>query len=399
MTQTRKAVIAAARRTAVCPRGGALALLQADELAAPVLAQLVVDAGLEPEEVDCVFLGNALYGGGNPARLAALRAGLPQTVPALTIDTQCCSGLDAIVMGARLIEAGAADIVLAGGAESFSRSPIRMTRPVDPAVPPVAYDRPAFAPAPFGDPDLADAAAKLAAETGTSREDQAVFAVTSHDKARSARDYLRGRLVNAGGKLPEEDGFTRHLSLKTALRAPLLNGDNETGLSAATIACAADGAAAVLLMSEGAFQERFHLNSNESRMTGLKILASRSAGGSPAEPALVPIEVAKAMFAELGMDATKLAATELMEAYAVQAMVTAAHLGLASEGLNRMGGALARGHPIGASGAILAVHLFDLLTRKEAPAEGARNVGMALIAAAGGLGSGIAVSPAVRKGG
>ncbi|GAB2186276.1 thiolase family protein [Roseibium sp. LAB1] len=399
MTQTRRAVIAAARRTAVCPRGGALAMLQADELAAPVLAQLIVDAGIEPGDVDCVFLGNALYGGGNPARLAALRAGLPQTVPALTIDTQCCSGLDAILMGARMIEAGAADIVLAGGAESFSRSPIRMTRPVGPEDAPLAYDRPAFAPVPFADPDLAEAAAALAAETGTTREAQATFAVNSHEKARTALARLRERLIGAGGTLPLEDSFTRDLSLRTALRAPLLAGVAETGLNAATIACEADGAAAVLLMSEDVFHRRNGEGMRTDTKAGLKILSGKSAGGNPAQPSLVPGKVAKAMFADLCIDATDLAAVELMEAYAVQAMVTAQGLNLASDSLNQMGGALARGHPIGASGAILAVHLFDLLAREEAPAEGARNLGMALIAAAGGLGSGLLVSPFVQEGG
>jgi acetyl-CoA C-acetyltransferase len=390
--QSSKAVIAAARRTAVCPRGGALAMLQADELAAPVLAQLIVDAGIEPGDVDCVFLGNALYGGGNPSRLAALRAGLSQTVPALTIDTQCCSGLDAILMGARMIEAGAAEIVLAGGTESFSRSPIRMTRPADRTEPSVAYDRPAFAPESFDDPDLAEAAAKLAAETGTTKEAQAAYAVASHHKAMAAQAHLRERLVNEGESFPERDSFTRNLLPKTALRAPCLAGTPETGLSAATIACEADGAAAVLLMSEDVFRQRLDQNARENRKTGLKILTGHSIGGSPADPALVPIEVAKAMFSELGISASDLAATELMEAYAVQAMVTAERLALSPDVLNRLGGALSRGHPIGASGAILVVHLFEELAVKEAPAEGARNLGMALIAAAGGLGSGLLVS-------
>ncbi|MCV0429060.1 MAG: thiolase family protein, partial [Roseibium sp.] len=125
------AFIIAARRTPVAPRGGDLSAYQADELAAPVLAALVRDTGLSGNQVDHVILGNALYAGGNPARLAALRAGLPQSVPAMTLDTQCCSGLDAILQGVRLIESGAADCVLAGGAESFSRAPIRMHRPLD----------------------------------------------------------------------------------------------------------------------------------------------------------------------------------------------------------------------------------------------------------------------------
>ncbi|WP_269584711.1 thiolase family protein [Roseibium sp. Sym1] len=381
MRQASDAVIVAARRTAVCPRGGALSRLQADELAAPVLAALLEDAGIEPERVDHVLLGNALYGGGNPARLAALRAGLPQSVPAVTIDTQCCSGLDAILLGARLIEAGAADCVIAGGAESFSRAPIRMTRPRAAGEQPVPYDRPSFAPPPFTDPDLADAAARLAQERGITRTDQAAFAVGSHQKALAARPLLKDRLVRDGGTLPDRDGFTRKLSVETALRAPVLAGSVETGLNAATIACEADGAAFVLMMASTVL--------DGSPRQGMTVRAGLSMGGDPADPALVPVAAAKRLLASCGVPMADLEAVELMEAYAVQAMVTAKDLALDPSRLNGLGGALARGHPIGASGAVLAVHLFEQLTGEETPAEGRCARGMALIAAAGGLGTAV----------
>ncbi|MEP0406120.1 MAG: beta-ketoacyl synthase N-terminal-like domain-containing protein, partial [Roseibium sp.] len=157
-------LILAARRTAVAPRGGAFRALQADELAAPVIEALLLDSGVERASVDHVIFGNALYGGGNPARLAALRAGLPDCVPALTLDTQCCSGLDAILMASHLVRSGAARCVIAGGMESYSRAPIRMHRPATSKEEPVAYDRPSFAPFPERDPDLTVAAADLAAE-------------------------------------------------------------------------------------------------------------------------------------------------------------------------------------------------------------------------------------------
>ncbi|MFC6654551.1 thiolase family protein [Roseibium salinum] len=350
---TRRAVIVAARRTAIAPRGGALASFQADELAAPVLARLIEDAGLAADMVDQVILGNALYGGGNPARLAALRAGIPASVPALTVDTQCCSGLDAIILGARMIEAGAAACVLAGGTESFSRSPIRMHRPRTGEDQPVAYSRPAFAPPPFADPDLAEAAAGLADRLGIPRQAQAEFAVQSHAKAAAAAQGLGERLVPVGTSGPDRDSFTRALCFKAAMRAPVLAGTPETGLSAATIACEADGAAAVLLMSEEA-----------ARGIGrrcLRISGALSCGGDPADPALVPVALAGRLFGDLGIAADDLAAVELMEAYAVQAMVTADRLGLDPLGLNPLGGALARGHPIGASGAVLAVQLVERL--------------------------------------
>ncbi|WP_068408686.1 thiolase family protein [Labrenzia sp. OB1] len=383
MSAKRPVVIAAARRTAIAPRGGALSRFQADELAAPVLARLVADGGLAAGQVDHVILGNALYGGGNPARLAALRAGLPPSVPALTVDTQCCSGLDAILLAVRMIETGAADCILAGGAESFSRAPVRMHRPQRPEVRPVAYARPAFAPPPFEDPDLADAAARLAEERGVTRNAQAKFAMHSHAKAAEATEILRRRLVRVGETGPDLDTFTRALSLRTAMRAPVLTGTCDTGLSAATIACEADGAAAVLLMAED--------HRVDDGRPALRITGGLSSGGDPATPALAPIGVAETLLARLGVGPEDFSAIELMEAYAVQAMVTADTLKLDPQRLNPLGGALARGHPVGASGAVLAVQLFEKLLRCGSRPEIARFRGMALIAAAGGLASGLVV--------
>jgi acetyl-CoA C-acetyltransferase len=390
MTARRTAAIVAARRTAVAPRGGALKALQADELAAPVLRQLLEDAGVPGERVDHVILGNALYGGGNPARLAALRAGLPVSVPALTVDTQCCSGLDAILLGVRLIESGAAECVLAGGTESFSRAPIRRHRPKTRGEAPVTYDRPPFAPPPFADPDLADAAARLAAERGITREAQAAYAVASHQKALSATDLWLTRLAGTASGLPDRDTFNRNLTAQTAMRAPVIAGDRTTGLGAATIACEADAAAAVLLMPEDLARTRplIHLN----------VTAAVSTGGDPGDPALVPVAAARKLMSDLEIAPGDLAAVELMEAYAVQAMATAADLDLDPGTLNRQGGALARGHPIGASGAILAVNLFECMPGLESPAEGGRMHGLALIAAAGGLAAAMLVTAVSGQG-
>lgn len=385
------AYMIAARRTQIAPRGGALAALQVDELAAPVLRKILKDAEIPPASVDQVLLGNALYAGGNPARLAALRAGLPLGVPAMTVDTQCCSGLDAIILAARLIEAEEAECVLAGGAESFSRAPIRATRPLDRNKAPEPYDRPPFAPAPFADPDLTDAAAKLAQRCETGRAAQAEFAVNSHAKAIKAQGLMK--LVDPLGKEDSPgDGFARNLSVKTALRVPVLAGEEKTGVTAATIACEADGAAAVLLVSEQVWRA--------SGKPALKILAGKSGGGDPADPALVPIEVAAFLFERLTLNAPDFDAIELMEAYAVQAMVTANRLGIAPSQLNRLGGALARGHPIGASGAVLAVQLFEIMLRTLGNAGNIKKSrGLALIAAAGGLGSGLAVERVDCEGG
>lgn len=378
MTGKAIAVIGAARRTAVAPRGGAFRHLQADELAAPVIEAVLADAGLSGADVDQVILGNALYGGGNPARLATLRAGLPKTVPTMTIDTQCCSGLDAILQAVRLVEAGAADFVLAGGAESFSRSAIRMNRPIHSDDTPVAYERPPFSPWPDRDPDLSEAAADLARQRGLSREAQAVFAVESHRKAFT---YFESgeygvEIVPVSGLT--QDAFTRKLKLKTALRAPVIAGDTETGVSTATTAVEADAAAIVAVMSE-------KKASNLGLAAGLRVLDGVMAAGDPAQPALVPQLAIRRLVERLKRNPEAFDAIELMEAYAVQAMATITDLGLDTAQVNKNGGALSRGHPIGASGAILAVRLFhDLKNRKPG------QTGLAAIAAAGGLGTAVA---------
>lgn len=380
---TRRAVVIAARRTPVAPRGGSLSHLQADELAAPVFDKLVEDAGLDHTSVDHVLMGNALYAGGNPARMAALRAGLPETVPALTLDTQCCSGLDAIIMAARLIESGAADCVLAGGTESFSRAPLRLHRPLAPVSEPIAYSRPPFAPPPFSDPDLTEAAAALAGQYKLCRTTQAEFAVGSHDKARAAAASIGARLVDCPGTGLKTDSFTRGLTSRTALRAPVLAGNQSIGLTAATIACEADAAAAVLLVSDDL--------ARDLQMPGLQIMAAGSRGGDPADPALVPIGLARDLLAQTGKSIEQLSAIEIHEAYAVQAMITAQTLAVDPRILNPLGGGLARGHPIGASGAILMEQMFQSMRLAERQGMADEFQGMALIAAAGGLSAGILV--------
>lgn len=376
---TGSAVIVAARRTAVAPRGGAFRHLQADELAAPVIEAVLADAGIPGGDVNQVILGNALYGGGNPARLAALRAGLPETVPAMTIDTQCCSGLDAILQAVRLVEAGAADCVLAGGAESFSRSAIRMDRPHTQEEIPVAYDRPPFSPWPDRDPDLSEAAADLARLREISREAQAAFAVESHRKALAYLECGKGgsEIVPVAGL--STDAFARKLDLKTALRAPVIAGDRETGVTAATTAVEADAAAIVAVLSEKKARDI-------GRITGLLVLEGVMAAGDPTQPALAPQIAIRQLAERLDTEPNAFDAVELMEAYAVQALATVTDLRIDPARVNLHGGALSRGHPIGASGAILAVRLFhDLKSRK------AGQTGLAAIAAAGGLGTAVAV--------
>ncbi len=153
-------LIAAWARSAVVPRHGAFKTLQPHELAAPIIHALLAQAGLSPSAVDAVVMGNALGAGGNPARMAALHAGLNTSCATYTVDTQCCAGLDAVALGASLIASGQAHVVVAGGAEAWSRSPIRMHRPMNGDEAAIAFERPAFAPKPEQDPDMLLSAAR-----------------------------------------------------------------------------------------------------------------------------------------------------------------------------------------------------------------------------------------------
>lgn len=352
--------VIAARRTAVVPRDGAFRALTLEAMAAPVIATLLADVGLEGSAVDEVIVSNALGAGGNPARRVALAAGLPERVAGLTIDRQCAGGLDAILLARALVESGAARVVVAGGVESYSRRPLRLA--TDPAGgPPRPYDQPPFTPWPERDPGMAEAAAALAVRQGISRADADAWAVESHARAR-ARGQT-GEIVEVAGT--RADPFTRRLTMALAARAPVLEGR----VTVANTAVAADGAAFVLVVSGEMAVGRAH---------AMRILGGASVGGDPMAPGLAPVAAIGQVLRGAGVAPDTLAAAEIMEAYAVQAMACVAGAGLAGVPVNPGGGALARGHPVGASGAVLAVRLFWDLRR---------GYGLCAIAAAGGLGT------------
>jgi acetyl-CoA C-acetyltransferase len=372
------AFIIAARRTAVAPRDGGAAFrgVEVHDLAALVIRAALEDAGIAPGEVDDVVLGNALYGGGNPARMAALATGLPDIVSALTLDTQCCAGLDAILLAAARVAAGEADVVVAGGVESFSRAPLRFVRSRGPDERPREYQRPPFAPFAERDPDMIQAAAALAMELGISRERQEAFAVESHRKAQRGAGENEIVVVENLAR----DAFTRTLDPRICARLPVLAGDAGHGVTAATVAVEADAAAVVIVVSE-------KIAKRAAR--ALRVIGGARRGGEPERPGLAPIAAANALLAKHGIAVGDLAASEVMEAFAVQAMACVDGIGLDPASVNRGGGALARGHPIGASGAILCVRLFHdaaLAENKKAASKGGF-LGLAAIAAAGGLGS------------
>ncbi|WP_103258105.1 acetyl-CoA C-acyltransferase [Tabrizicola aquatica] len=343
----------AARRTAVVPRGGAFARLRIEDLAAPVVRAVLADAGID--RVDELILSNALGAGGNPARRVALAAGLGQ-VAGLTLDRQCAGGLDAILLAKALVDSGAAEVVLAGGAESYSRRPLRLASDPD-GGPPVPYDQAPFTPWPDRDPGMAEAAEALALRLAITRTQQEDWAVESHAKALALDP---GEIVPLAGVM--RDAFPRRLSHRLLARAPIVQGS----ITAATAAVAADAAAMCLVVSDRIAEGR-----------GLAILGGATVGGDPIEPGTAPVAAIREIW-----DGAPLQMAEVMEAYAVQAIAVVKGAGLDPQVVNPGGGGLARGHPVGASGAILAVRLFHGLRRGR---------GLAAIAAAGGIGTALLV--------
>ena len=350
----------AARRTAVVPRGGAFAKVGLVDLAVPVVAACLADAGIAAEEVEEIIVSNALGAGGNVARLVALAAGLPERVAGLTIDRQCAGGLDAVLLARALVEAGMADVVVAGGVESYSRRPLRFW--TDPeGGPAVEYDAPPFTPWPERDPKMMVAAAALALNLGISREAQDFWAVRSHERALAAR--LEGEIVPVSGV--GKDAFARALTMEIARRAKGLCGS----VTVANAAVAADAAGFVVVVSERRVKACHR---------ALRIAGGATLGGRPEAPGTAPVLAIAEVLGRAGLRPADLQAVEIMEAYAIQALACIQGAGLDPALVNLGGGALARGHPIGASGGILAVRLFH---------EVQHGHGLAAIAAAGGIGT------------
>ena len=359
------AVILAAKRTAICPRGGAFARLSIEDLGAPVVQALLAAAGISGDQVDELICANALGAGGNPARRVALAAGLPERVAGLSMDRQCAGGLDAVLLARALVESGAAEVVIAGGVESYSRRPLRLR--TDPeGGPAVAYEQARFTPWSDRDPGMAEAAFGLAERLGISRAAQDLWAVESHAKAR----VCAGEIVALAGQ--DRDVFARGLSVAVASRAKVVCGS----ITAANAAVAADGAGFVLVVSDRIAAGAV------GGARGLRILGGVTLGGDPVEPGLAPVAAIRAVLERAGVSAGRVAVAEIMEAYAVQAMACVSGAGLDPFRVNIGGGALARGHPIGASGAVLAVRLFYELEA---------GIGLAAIAAAGGIGTALLV--------
>lgn len=380
-------LIPAWARSAVVPIDGAFRALQLHELATPVIHALLKRAQLPASAVDALVMGNALGAGGNPARMLALAAGMPDACPAMSIDTQCCSGLDAVATAANMIASGQAHVIIAGGAEAWSRAPIRQHKPLHADEPAVRYERPAFAPDPERDPDLIAAAAQFADQRRYSRSQQNAYAQQSHLNALTHQHELSQDIVPMEGVY--HDTYPRALEPSRLSRIPLATAQVQgrptqavpntvdCGVSQLAVSVKADGAAFVVLMSEAACH-RFAVKPQA------RWLAHTSVGYAPDMPLLAAEAATQQLLDSAKVEQpSTLAAVELHDAFAAQGMSFAQRWALTPERFNTHGGGLARGHPIGASGAIALVHLLGRLTRLAKP----QALGLTAIAAAGGLGS------------
>jgi acetyl-CoA C-acetyltransferase len=375
----RTPVVVAARRTPVSTARGALRTVDVVGLAAPVLRALVTDlrkasSGVPDLCVDDVVLGNCMGPGGDPARVAALAAGLGEGLPGLTVDRQCGSGLDAIGVAARMVRSDGA-VVLAGGAESASTAPTRLALQPDGTRQP--YGRAPFAPDDIGDPGMGEAAEALAGHSGVTRERQDAYAARSHARARAAAAAGRfaDEIVPVDGV--EHDERPRSLSTATLSRFRPAFADGGT-VTAGNSCGISDGAAAVALVPETV---RARLG-----MPGLAVRAHVVCGVDPRLPGLGPVPAVRAVLDAAGLTLADIGAVEMTEAFASQVLACTDSLGLDVLGgdADRFcadGGAIAFGHPWGASGALLMVRLFATMVRRDGP-----RYGIATCAVGGGQG-------------
>ncbi|MBF6223299.1 thiolase family protein [Nocardia abscessus] len=364
-------VLVAPRRTPIGNAGHGLADVTVIDLAAPVLRAVLASvrgAGIDAE-VDDVVLGNCLGPGGDPARVAALRAGMGVHVPGVTVDRQCGSGLDAVMQAALRVRSGADELVLAGGVESASTAPWRFWPPAG-AAEPVRYTRAPFAPQGFPDPDMGVAADELARARGISRERQDAYAARSHALA-AAADFS-AEIVPIGDVRRDE----RIRAGMTATRlARLRPSFGVEGTATAGNSCGiSDGAAAMAVTTE----------SMAAGLPALRILGCAVAGSDPALPGLGPVPAIRKLLRRTGFRVEDLGVIEITEAFASVVLAVADELGLDESTICPQGGAIAMGHPWGASGAILLVRLASQMLAADGPALG-------LAACAIGGGQGIAV--------
>ncbi len=384
---TREAVIVAGVRTAVGrAKKGTTRNTRSDEMAAALIRELLRRAeALDPAEIDDVIIGCAMpegVQGLNMARNIALRAGLPASVPAVTVNRFCSSGLQTIAMAAERIIANGADVIIAGGAETMSMVPMTGFR-VSPNPWLVEHNPEAYM-------SMGLTAERVAAEYEVSRQAQDEYALRSHQKAARAQDENRfagqilpleieevtpgnGRLERRTIILGADEHVRRDTSLESLARLKPVFQQGGT-VTAGNSSPLSDGAAAVLIMERG-----------RAEALGLKPLlrfVGFSVAGVPPEVmGIGPVAAVPRVLQRTGLSLEEIDFIELNEAFASQAVAVVRELGFDEERLNVDGGAIALGHPLGASGAKLTVQLMDQLLRNDA------QFGLVTMCVGGGMGA------------
>lgn len=364
--------IVAAKRTAVGSFLGGLSSLPAHALGGAVICQILADAALAPGDVDDVILGQVLTAacGQNPARQAAMAAGIPQEKTALSINQVCGSGLRAVAMGMQAILTGDADIVVAGGQESMSNAPhasvlrngtkMGPVSLVDTMIVDGLWDV-------FGQHHMGITAENVAKAHGVSREAQDAFALASQEKAAAALSTNRfdDEIVpitipsKKGDVIIARDEHPRPETTAEALAKLRPAFDKEGTVTAGNASGINDGAAAVVLMSLD--------NAKKRGLKPLAILKSwATAGVSPALMGTGPIPASQLALKKAGWTPNDLDVIETNEAFAAQAIAVNQALGWDTRNVNVNGGAIALGHPIGASGARVLVTLLHEMGKRDA---------------------------------
>ena len=369
-------------RTPIGNLGGALRDVRADDLAAHAIRSLLArHPSLDPAAIADVILGCANQAGEdnrNVARMALLLAGLPETVPGETVNRLCASGLSAVANAARAIRAGEGDLYVAGGVESMTRAPYVLSKGATPFARDVQlfdtslgwrFVNPAMKAA-HGTDSMGETAEHVAARFGVSRADQDAFALRSQQKAAAARAAERHAEEIVPVEVPQkkgaalvvrEDEFLRpDTTLETLAKLkPAFRTDGQGSVTAGNASGLNDGAAALLIASEGALSAH--------GLTPLaRVVASAAAGVEPRIMGMGPVPATRFVLQRAGLTLDQMDVIELNEAFAAQGLACLRELGLADDNprVNPNGGAIALGHPLGMSGARLALTAARELTRR-----------------------------------
>ncbi|WP_018914591.1 acetyl-CoA C-acetyltransferase [Thiomonas sp. FB-6] len=386
-------VIVSAVRTGVGKFGGSLAKISAAELGALVVREAVARAGIEPGAVSEVILGQVLQAGcgQNPARQASIKGGLPDSVPAMTINKVCGSGLKAVMLAAQAVRDGDAEIVVAGGQENMSAAPhvlpgsrdgMRMGNwnLVDTMVHDGLWDA-------FNHYHMGTTAENVAKKHGITREMQDAFAAASQNKAEAAQKSGRFADEIVPVLLPQRKGdpvafatdeFVRHGATAESLAGLRPAFDKGGSVTAGNASGLNDGAAAVVVM-----------RASRAAALGLRPLASirayASAGLDPAYMGMGPVPASTRCLSRAGWKPQDLELMEINEAFASQALAVNQQMGWDTSKVNVNGGAIAIGHPIGASGCRILVTLLHEMQKRDA------RKGLASLCIGGGMGVALAV--------